>query len=99
MHGLDIGDELVHLRMCLAVAQAPLEAAERHYLQQLEAVLASGPAPGRGQRLDAASEQFIEALRRQPPSDPLRLAIGAVLQLQRSWGKWCRRQEEIHGLA
>nr|WP_284147781.1 MULTISPECIES: FUSC family protein [Pseudomonas] len=99
LHGLDIGDELVHLRMCLAVAQAPLGAAERHYLQQLEAVLASGPAPGRGQRLDAASEQFIEALRRQPPSDPLRLAIGAVLQLQRSWGKWCRRQEEIHGLA
>jgi len=99
VHGLDIGDELVHLRMCLAVAQAPLGAAERHYLQQLEAVLASGPAPGRGQRLDTASEQFIEALRRQPPSDPLRLAIGAVLQLQKSWGKWCRRQEEIHGLA
>jgi uncharacterized membrane protein YccC len=23
LHGLDIGDELVHLRMCLAVAQAP----------------------------------------------------------------------------
>jgi hypothetical protein len=38
-------------------------------------------------------------LQGQPPSDPLRLAQGAVLQLQRSWGKWCRRQEEIHGLA
>ncbi|WP_460421790.1 FUSC family protein [Pseudomonas sp. ZL2] len=99
LHGLDIGDELLHLRMCLAVAQAPLAAAERQYLQQLEAVLASGPAPGRGQRLDAASEQFIEALQRVPSSDPLRLAVGAVLQLQKSWGKWCRRQEEIHGLA
>ncbi|EKT4524488.1 FUSC family protein [Pseudomonas putida] len=99
VHALDIGDELVHLRMCLAVAQAPLGPAERHYLQQLEAVLASGPAPGRSQRLDAATEQFIEALRRQPPSDPLRLAIGAVLQLRSSWGKWCHRQEEIHGLA
>lgn len=99
LHGLDIGDELVHLRMCLAVAQVPLAGAERQYLQQLEAVLASGPAPGRGQRLDAASEQFIEALRRQPSSDPLRLAIGAVLQLQKSWGKWCRWQEEVHGVA
>lgn len=99
LHGLDIGDELVHLRMCLAVAQAPLEAAQRQYLQQVEAVLSKGPAPGRGQRLDAASEQFIAALRRQPPSDPLRLAEGAVLQLQRSWGKWCRWQEEMHGLA
>ncbi|MFJ9991100.1 FUSC family protein [Pseudomonas putida] len=99
LHGLDIGDELVHLRMCLAVAQVPLAGAERQYLQQLEAVLASGPAPGRGQRLDAASAQFIEALRRQPSSDPLRLAIGAVLQLQKSWGKWCRWQEEVHGVA
>ncbi|HEK1767758.1 TPA: FUSC family protein [Pseudomonas putida] len=99
LHGLDIGDELVHLRMCLAVAQVPLAGAERQYLQQLEAVLASGPAPGRGQRLDAASEQFIEALRRQPSSDPLRLAIGAVLQLQKSWRKWCRWQEEVHGVA
>ncbi|MGC3893757.1 FUSC family protein [Pseudomonas urmiensis] len=99
LHGLDIGDELVHLRMCLAVAQAPLEAAQRQYLQQVEAVLSKGPAPGRGQRLDAASEQFIAALRRQPPSDPLRLAEGAVLQLQKSWGKWCRWQEEMHGLA
>lgn len=99
LHGLDIGDELVHLRMCLAVAKAPLGNAERQYLQQLQTVLASGPAPGRGQRLDAASEEFIEALRRQPPSDPLRLAIGAVLQLRKSWGKWCRWQEEAHGVA
>ncbi|MFP5428454.1 MAG: FUSC family protein [Gammaproteobacteria bacterium] len=99
LHGLDIGDELVHLRMCLAVAQAPLDAAQRQYLQQVEAVLSRGPAPGRGQRLDAASEQFIAALRRQAPSDPLRLAEGAVLQLQKSWGQWCRWQEEMHGLA
>ncbi|MFG0629850.1 FUSC family protein [Pseudomonas sp. xss_2] len=99
LHGLDIGDELVHLRMCLAVAQAPLDAAQRQYLQQVEAVLSRGPAPGRGQRLDAASEQFIAALRSQSPSDPLRLAEGAVLQLQKSWGKWCRWQEEMHGLA
>jgi len=99
LHGLDIGDELVHLRMCLAVAQAPLGAAEREYFEQLQAVLAQGPAGGRGQRLDDASEHFIAALQRQPASDPLRLAEGAVLQLQKSWRKWCRWQEEAHGLA
>ncbi|MNT61681.1 hypothetical protein D3C72_1993400 [compost metagenome] len=85
--------------MCLAVAQAPLGRAEREYLQHVEAALAKGPAAGRGQLLDAASEQFIAALRRLPASDPLRLAEGAVLQLQKSWGKWCRWQEDTHGFA
>lgn len=99
LHGLDIGDELLHLRMCLALANVPMAGAERHYLQQLEAALASGPAVGQGQRLDVASAQFIEALRRQPASDPLRLAEGAVLQLQNSWSKWCRWQEDMHGAA
>lgn len=99
LHGLDIGDELVHLRMCLAVANVPIGSFEREYLQQVEHVLANGPAAGRGEQLDAASERFIEVLRRQPPSDPLRLAEGAVLQLQKSWRKWCRWQEEAHGFA
>lgn len=99
LHGLDIGDELLHLRMCLAVARAPVEPAQREYLRQLEAVLAQGPGPGRGQRLDEPSEDFIAALQAQPASDALRLAVGAVLQLQKSWGRWCRRLEDIHGLA
>lgn len=99
LHSLDIGDELLHLRMCLAVANAPLATAERHYLQRLEAVLSSGPAPGRGGRLDAPSDAFIEAVRAQPANDALRLAEGAVLQLQKSWRKWCRWQEETHGVA
>lgn len=97
LHGLDIGDELLHLRMCLALANVSMAGADRRYLQQLESVLAGGPAPGQGQRLDIASAQFIEALRQQPASDPLRLAEGAVLQLQKSWGKWCRWQEDMHG--
>ncbi|MBV6289534.1 FUSC family protein [Pseudomonas aegrilactucae] len=99
LHGLDIGDELLHLRMCLQVAQVPVDRAQREYLQQLESVLAQGPGPGRGQRLDAASHTFIQALQQLPSSDPLRLAVGAVLQLQRSWAQWCQRQEEIHGFA
>lgn len=99
LHGLDMGDELLHLRMCLAVARAPVEPAQREYLRQLEAVLAQGPGPGRGQRLDEPSEDFIAALQAQPASDALRLAVGAVLQLQKNWGRWCRRLEDIHGLA
>ncbi|MEE1925608.1 FUSC family protein [Pseudomonas sp. 148P] len=99
LHGLDIGDELLHLRMCLAVAQVPLEPARRDFLQQVQDVLAKGPGPGREHQLDAASERFIATLREQPANDALRLAIGAVLQLQKSWGRWCRRQEDLHGLA
>ncbi|MCU1732073.1 MULTISPECIES: FUSC family protein [unclassified Pseudomonas] len=99
LHGLDMGDELLHLRMCLAVARAPVEPAQREYLQQLEAVLAQGPGPGREHRLDGPSANFIAALQDQPSSDALRLAVGAVLQLQKSWGRWCRRLEDIHGLA
>lgn len=99
LYGLDIGDELLHLRMCLAVAQVPRGSAQRDYLRTLETVLSAGPAAGRAARLDQASAAFIAALERQPDSDALRLAVGAVLQLQKSWAKWCRRQEEIHGLA
>lgn len=99
LHGLDMGDELLHLRMCLAVARAPVESAQRDYLKRLETVLAQGPGPGRGQRLDDASADFIAALQAQPASDALRLAVGAVLQLQKSWGRWCRRLEDLHGLA
>ena len=99
LHGLDMGDELLHLRMCLAVARAPLDSAQRDYLKQLETVLAQGPGPGRGPRLDQPSQAFIAALQAQPASDALRLAVGAVLQLQKSWGRWCRRLEDIHGLA
>jgi uncharacterized membrane protein YccC len=99
LHGLDMGDELLHLRMCLDIAQAPVSREAQAYLRALEQALADGPSGDRGSRLDPASEQFIETLQRQPASDALRLAVGAVLQLQKSWGKWCRRQEEIHGIA
>ncbi|WP_166358846.1 FUSC family protein [Pseudomonas akapageensis] len=99
LHGLDIGDELLHLRLCLAVAQVPLQTPQRDYFQQLETVLAQGPSGNRADRLEAPSEAFIKSLQAQPTSDALRLAQGAVLQLQHSWRAWCRRQEELHGVA
>lgn len=97
--GLDIGDELLHLRLSLAVAQVPVSRPQRTYLQQLEQVLAQGPAGSRADALAEPSAALLQTLQALPPSDALKLAQGAVLQLQNSWRSWCRQQEESHGAA
>ncbi|KAB0487240.1 Uncharacterized membrane protein YccC [Pseudomonas reinekei] len=97
--GLDIGDELLHLRMSLAVAQVPVSAPQQRYLEHLESVLKQGPGGGRGEALAEASETFLQTLYALPASDAVKLAQGAVLQLQNSWRAWCRQQEANHGLA
>jgi uncharacterized membrane protein YccC len=97
--GLDIGDELLHLRLSLAVAQVPISTQQRTYLQQLEQVLEQGPAGSRADALAAPSAALLQTLQALPPSDALKLAQGAVLQLQNSWRNWCRQQEESHGAA
>ncbi|WP_043228734.1 FUSC family protein [Pseudomonas sp. CF161] len=96
---LDIGDELLHLRLSLAVAQVPLGAQQRAYLEHLEKVLQQGPAGSRSEALVEPSAALLQALQQQPPSDALKLAQGAVVQLQNSWRTWCRQQEEHHGAA
>ncbi|MFL1525515.1 FUSC family protein [Pseudomonas sp. O230] len=97
--GLDIGDELLHLRLSLAVAQAPVSAAQRRYLEQLENVLEQGPSGHCADALEQPSEEFLKTLYALPPSDAVKLAQGAVLQLQNSWRAWCHQQEQSHGLA
>ncbi|MHC8365670.1 FUSC family protein [Pseudomonas sp. ZT5P21] len=97
--GLDIGDELLHLRLSLAVAQAPVSAAQRRYLEELEKVLEQGPNGRCANALEQPSEAFLKTLYALPPSDAVKLAQGAVLQLQHSWRAWCRQQEQNHGLA
>ncbi|MDR8365526.1 FUSC family protein [Pseudomonas sp. JL3] len=97
--GLDIGDELLHLRLSLAVAQAPVKEPQRRYLEQLEKVLEQGPAGSRAEALAQPSEELLKALYALPPSDAVKLAQGAVLQLQSSWRAWCHQQEQSHGLA
>ena len=97
--GLDIGDELLHLRLSLAVAQAPVSAQQQRYLDDLENVLRQGPAGSRAEALAEPSEALLQTLYALPPSDAVKLAQGAVLQLQNSWRAWCRQQEEVHGLA
>jgi uncharacterized membrane protein YccC len=94
LHSLDIGDELLHLRLCLAVAQVPLQTPQREYFQQLETVLAQGPSGHRADALETSSQAFIKSLQAQPTNDAVRLAQGAILQLQQSWRTWCRRRQE-----
>ncbi|VVO18998.1 p-hydroxybenzoic acid efflux pump subunit AaeB [Pseudomonas fluorescens] len=97
--GLDIGDELLHLRLSLAVAQVPVSRQQRNYLQQLEQVLEQGPAVSRADALAQPTAALLKTLQALPPSDALKLAEGAVLQLHNSWRSWCRQQEEHHGVA
>lgn len=97
--GLDIGDELLHLRLSLAVAQAPVSAAQRRYFAQLEKVLEQGPGGHCADALEQPSEEFLNTLYALPPSDAVTLAQGAVLQLQSSWRAWCHQLEQSHGLA
>lgn len=99
LQALDIGDELLHLRMSLAVAQVPEQRGQIRYLRRLEKALQAGPAPQHANALQRPSERFLDDLANQPPSDSLSLARGAVLQLQKSWRQWCHRQEDIDGLA
>ncbi|MGE7956421.1 FUSC family protein [Pseudomonas sp. NPDC089530] len=97
--GLDIGDELMHLRLSLAAAGVPAQVPQRRYLEHLEKVLQQGPGAGRGEALAESSAVFLRSLESHPPSDALKLAQGAVVQLQKSWHAWCRQQEESHGAA
>ncbi|MDO7898574.1 FUSC family protein [Pseudomonas citrulli] len=102
--GLDIGDELLHLRLSLAVAQVSERQAQQRYFDALERILERGPAGDRAEALAAASTELLKVLASQPASDALKLAQGAVVQLQNSWRAWCRqhepeRGEHSHGLA
>ncbi|HSC85370.1 MAG TPA: FUSC family protein, partial [Pseudomonas sp.] len=71
---LDLGDELLHLRACLAAAQVPLGAVERGFWQALQQTLRAGPEVGGGERLAQPVAQLQQALRAQPASTELRLA-------------------------
>ncbi|WP_252273833.1 FUSC family protein [Pseudomonas subflava] len=96
---LDLGDELLHLRACLAAAPSAPRQAERRFFEEAGAVLRQGPAPTRGEALEAPAQAFARALRDQPPAVELSLAEAALLQLTHSWRHWCARQGENHGAA
>lgn len=96
---LDLGDELLHLRACLAAAPSSPRKAELVFFEQLREVFAQTPAASRAQALDAPSQALGEALRREPESIELRLAEAALTQLTHSWRQWCRQQGVMDGAA
>lgn len=97
--GLDMGDELLHLRLCLAAARPVNDALVGQALQEMELALLRGPATGQLAALDRPVEKLIHALDDAEASPQRRLAIAAALQLQRSWRQWCRVGEVANGLA
>ncbi|MBP8884535.1 MAG: fusaric acid resistance protein, partial [Pseudomonas sp.] len=97
--GLDLGDELLHLRKCLANADAGLARSQRRFLVRLDDALERGPAPGGEDDLNAAVVELQEALRACTPSIDKRLAEAALLQLQNGWRHWCQLRGGANGLA
>ena len=99
MHGLDVGDELIHLRKCLSRSKISLGGADRIFLNRVADVLNDAPARERASALDSATETLLRVLDQSPQNSDLRLARGAVLQLQHSWQRWCVSQEAANGIA
>lgn len=97
--GLDLGDELLHLRACLAAGDRSLGRAEERFLDELRRQLLQGPAAQREEGLDIPTEELLQALRAAPSSIDRRLAEAALLQLQAGWRRWCQLQEKVDGLA
>lgn len=96
---LDLGDELLHLRACLAAAgHAPDQAGQR-FFTELGLLLRRGPAARHGRALDEPARALAQALRAHPASLELRLAEAALQQLIHSWRHWCERQGEPDGIA
>ncbi|OEO23864.1 fusaric acid resistance protein [Pseudomonas sp. J237] len=96
---LDLGDELIHLRGCLAAAGSGLEAVESDFMACLEEFLLDGPNNGREDALEQAGERLLAAIRSQPSRIELRLAQAALLQLRGGWRHWRAIQGEAYGVA
>lgn len=96
---LDIGDELLHLRACLAAAQQVPRQAEQQFFAELDRLLAQGPRAQLAAALERPVAELVAALHEQPAEAALRLAQAALQQLQHSWRQWCEQTGEIHGTA
>jgi uncharacterized membrane protein YccC len=92
--GLDLGDELLELRACLAGSRGALASERDRYLRALEAALEEGgPSVTNESLLDVPGALLLEVLE-QPSGlaeQDREMARAAVLQLQFTWRRWCRR--------
>ncbi len=90
--GLDLGDELLHLRACLAAMDKPLGAVEQRFLQAVRKVFLVGPSLDRQDALDPPVNELLDALDQAPPGVERRLAQVALAHLRNSWRQWCQQQ-------
>lgn len=97
LSGLDLGDELLHLRLSLAAAEIPISGQQKTYLRRLQVVFERGPEEQNSDDLQKVSYAMISELQCFPQSLELKLAQGAVQQLQNSWRIWCQQQMAAHG--
>ncbi|MCY1393843.1 p-hydroxybenzoic acid efflux pump subunit AaeB [compost metagenome] len=97
---LDLGNELIHLRACLAGARGVLRKARERFLGNLGDILEAGPGEGRERQLEAICLDLEKALDadRAGQNEPNRLARAALVQMRRTWRQWCL-PEERHGAA
>jgi uncharacterized membrane protein YccC len=97
---LDLGDELLHLRACLAAGDAPLGAAEQRFMARLEQLVRAPASAAQATALDEVAAQLQQALEQAPPSIDRRLALAALAHVQRGWQQWCALHEgEPNGIA
>ncbi len=86
---LDLGNELLHLRACLAGAQGNVAQARDVFLARFTEQLAVGFGNLQSGALDTAADRLRQALEQAADDEPHRLARGAIGQLQQTWRSCC----------
>lgn len=95
LQGLDLGDELLELRACLANSQGALALARDRYLRCLAgAFKQGGPSEQSLTLIDAPSQVLLEALEQPSSLAEQEMAKAAILQLQYTWRKACQPSTE-----
>lgn len=95
---LDLGDELLHLRIALDKAGLPARQAAAP-LRELAEVLRLPPAAARAEAFAPPCRALRERLAALAASDDRHLAEAALLQVESGWRQWCRQREEADGTA
>ncbi|KTS76942.1 fusaric acid resistance protein [Pseudomonas oryzihabitans] len=90
---LDLGNELLHLRACLAQTKGELRSAQEAFLGRFAESLAEGADGLQPNRLDDVGERLRHALIEAADGESNRLAWSAVGQLQQTWRSFCLERE------
>lgn len=93
LYAMDMGDELLYLRACLAKQQVLSKDLEK-YLEVLANVFEQGPAVANADLLEQPSMEFKTVIREQNTDGSALLALSSIKQLQQIWQQWCQQQKE-----